>query len=76
MPYGTFSAWLTGTNAASLQRLSEFYELNPEKVPRYIYVPHDSEWDMTWLNSYLGSKGYSSVQTAAGYAFENEAAVW
>ena len=70
LPYGTFSAWLSGEKPNSIERLKDFYELNPAKKPRYIYVPNDSKWDMGWLITELMGFGYSYTQTSAGYAFE------
>ena len=70
LPYGTFSAWLSGEKPNSIQRLKDFYKLNPDKKPRYIFVPLDSKWDMGWLTNELMSWGYSYIQTNAGLAFE------
>ena len=67
-PYGTFSAWLSGEKPGSIDRLQSFYDINPDKVPQYIYVPEASKWDMNWLLGKLHSLGYTEERTAAGYA--------
>ena len=69
MPYGTYSAWLSGENKNSISRLEEFWSINPDKRPRYIYVPKNSKWDMAWLLPKLESMGYNSRTCRAGYAF-------
>lgn len=70
MPYGTYSAWLSGEKPNSINRLLDFYALNPDKKPRYIYVPDNSKWDMTWLIGYLQSRGFSDSKTPAGHMLE------
>ncbi len=69
-PYGTFSAWLSGEKPNSIQRLKDFYAINPDKTPEYIYVPSASKWDMPWLLNELGQLGYAANPTQAGYALE------
>ena len=69
-PYGTFSAWLSGEKPNSIKRLKSFYDINPDKKPRYIYVPKKSKWNMTWLLNELQLMGYSYTETSAGYALE------
>ncbi len=71
-PYGTFSAWLSGEKPNSLNRLKEFYKINPDKTPKYIYVPNDSKWDMGWLLAELNHMGYQYHTTNAGYALEKQ----
>ncbi len=71
-PYGTFSAWLSGEKPNSLKRLKEFYKINPDKTPKYIYVPNDSKWDMGWLLAELNHMGYQYHTTNAGYALEKQ----
>jgi hypothetical protein len=40
MPYATFSARIQSRYIrVEKQRLSKYYELHPEKTPKYIYVP-------------------------------------
>ncbi len=67
MPYGTFSAWLSGENANSINRLKDFYSINPDKKPKYIYVPKNSKWNINWLMSTLLDLGYTSTKSKAGY---------
>ena len=69
MPYGTYSAWLSGEKPNSINRLKEFYEINPDKKPVYIYVPNNSKWDMNWLLPELMSFGYTYEPKNAGYSF-------
>ncbi len=71
-PYGTYSAWLSGENEGSIERLETYYALNPEKIPTYIYIPKDSEWDLTNLEADAAEKGYSVNETEVGYMLEKE----
>ena len=70
MDYGTFSAWLAGENANALQRLDEFYTVNPDKKPKYIYVPIDSKWDIEQIKQQANAMGYIEKQTPFSYQFE------
>lgn len=66
-PYGTFSAWLSGERQSSLQRLDTFYSLNPEKQPKFVYIPKDSEWEIEPLLHDWQAKGYQLGETAQSY---------
>lgn len=57
-PYGTFSAWLSGENTTSLTRLQEFYSINPDKVPTYIYLPKGTDYDTVMITSEASRNGY------------------
>lgn len=45
MPYGTFSAWSGGESEHLKYRLQDYYQLQPEKTPDYIYLPSSSSWN-------------------------------
>lgn len=62
MPYGTFSAWMSGVDERTLERLEEYYEMNPGKTPRYICVPKESEFDVDTVVAAAREKGYSVVE--------------
>lgn len=36
--YATYSAWLSGVNTRTMERLDRYYELFPEKTPDGIYI--------------------------------------
>lgn len=36
-PYGTLSAWISGEKPSSIERLKQYYAVNPENSPKYIY---------------------------------------
>lgn len=67
MNYATFSAWISGENIASIERLKEFYAVNPDKVPNYIYIPKESKWEFASLYADAQEAGYIVNQTAVGY---------
>lgn len=68
MPYGTLSAYVTGENQNSLERLKTYYSVNTDKVPKYIYVPKDSEWNnIGEILSEAAQHGYALTETNAGY---------
>lgn len=70
LSYGTYSAWLSGENNLTLQRLREFYELNPDKIPKYIYIPKDSDWDIGAIIREAQQNGYTLTETAVSYQLE------
>lgn len=66
-PYGTFSAWLSGENANSLIRLQQFYSINPDKVPIYIYLPKISDYDTMAIIEKAVENGYSYAENNISY---------
>lgn len=69
-PYGTLSAWISGENPSSVERLKTYYSVNPEEIPKYIYIPKDSQWDFTNIYSDAYSYGYSFEENEIGYKLE------
>lgn len=65
-PYGTLSAWLPETEA-SLNRLNTYYDVNPDKVPKYIYIPKDSDWDAITIVNEAISHGYYLDENEVSY---------
>lgn len=72
-PYGTFSAW-TGNEQGenTLSRMRTYYEMNPDKTPKYIYIPKSAKWDFNTLLPELKSKGYSVTETNVSYQLEKK----
>lgn len=68
--YGTFSSWLSGENDNTLLRLNEYYELNPDKIPRYIYIPKNSDWNIAGIVTQASAKGYTVSETSMSYQLE------
>lgn len=64
--YGTLSAWLPETDS-TLIRLETYYSVNPEKVPVYIYIPKESDWNVTNIISVAQSKGYELEENNVSY---------
>ena len=71
-PYATFSAWIAGENPLSIERLKNYYLLNPDKKPIYIYIPKQSKWDLTKIHSEASIHGYSIEETDVGYKLEKK----
>lgn len=69
-PYGTLSAWISGENNSSVERLRTYYGVNPEEIPKYIYIPKDSEWDFTNIYSDASASGYSVEENEISYKLE------
>lgn len=44
-----YSAWLSGTNEYTLERLSQYYQMNPQKIPDVIFLERSSEIDPEWF---------------------------
>ncbi len=69
-PYGTLSAWITGEKQSSVDRLEDYYRVNPEKKPRYIYIPKNSQWDFSQIYNQAASKGYNVTENEISYKLE------
>lgn len=69
-PYATFSAWISGERESSIQRLQTYYALNPERKPTYIYIPKDSEWDLTNVYNQASAYGYSVIENDVSFKLE------
>lgn len=69
-PYGTLSAWISGENPSSIERLKTYYSVNPEEIPKYIYIPKDSEWDFTNIYNDVSASGYSVEENDISYKLE------
>lgn len=67
LPYGSFSAWITEENYATLSRLEQFYSVNPDKIPEYIYIPKDSEFGAARIARNAQSKGYAVIENDVSY---------
>lgn len=42
MPYASFSAWLSGLDEKTDERLALYYDMNPDNTPDHIYIPKTS----------------------------------
>lgn len=62
-PYATFSDWISGENDVTLDRLKEYFEINPNKTPKYIYIPKDTSWDMDRVLDEAKANGYEVNET-------------
>lgn len=69
-PYGTLSAWISGEKPSSVERLKTYYRVNYEEIPKYIYIPKDSEWDFTNIYNDAGANGYSVEENDISYKLE------
>ena len=69
-PYGTYSAWLAGENDNTLRRLKTFYQLNPDKIPRYIYLLKVSEFNAETVLKEARENGYVVTETDVAYHME------
>lgn len=69
-PYGTLSAWISGEKPSSVERLKTYYRVNYEEIPKYIYIPKESEWDFTNLYSDAQLSGYSVEENDISYKLE------
>ena len=65
--YGTYSAWLSGENQTSFERLKSYFEINPDKTPKYIFLPKSSGWDKNYVLHELRSMGYTVQETDSAY---------
>lgn len=69
-PYGTLSAWITGEKPQSIERLKQYYSVNPENKPKYIYIPKNSEWNFTDIYTQAEENGYTLEENDISYKLE------
>lgn len=69
-PYGTLSAWISGEKPSSVERLKTYYRVNYEEIPKYIYIPKETEWDFTNLYNDAQLSGYSVEENDISYKLE------
>ena len=69
-PYATLSAWISGERPSSIERLKTYYSINPEKKPTYIYIPKQSEWDLSDVYNQAYVYGYSVEENDISYKLE------
>lgn len=75
MPYATFSAWLSGLDEKTNNRLALYYEMNPGKLPDHIYIPKTSafgELNISPEQIYSDAEryGYKVDENEVSYKFE------
>lgn len=68
-PYGTLSAWMA-ENEPTFNRLLTYYEVNPEQKPKYVYIPKQSDWDLTQVYQKAAEYGYSVDENNVSYKLE------
>jgi len=66
MPYGTFSAWLSGLDDSTVERLELYYSVNPENIPKHIYIVKSNAFGPLFLQHDDVVKGAA----AYGYTLE------
>lgn len=65
MEYASFSAWIGVESQAALDRLEDYYRLNPAKVPDYIFLSKKCLFDdPAAILEAAQSKGYALTQSA------------
>lgn len=74
-PYSSFSAWLSGIDETTEQRLALYYEINPKKYPRYIYILKNTAFartniDAKQLYEDAEKHGFSVLENELSYKLE------
>ena len=73
MEYATFSGWISGENQAALDRLERYYQLNPDKVPDYIFLSKNSLFDdPDSILETAQSQGYALTESEFSYYLERK----
>lgn len=68
--YGTRSAWISGEDDNNIKRFATYFATNPEKKPRYVYIPKNSSWDLQNIYDEAHSAGYNVEENAISYKLE------
>ncbi len=53
-----------------LSRLDVYYAANPDKVPKYVYVPKTVKWDTNAITTNFRAKGYNVSETDNAFILE------
>ena len=74
-PYGSFSAWLSGLDESTVDRLELYYSVNPQKIPQYIYIVKSNNFGPLFLQHdeiVDGAKthGYSVEENDVSYKLQ------
>lgn len=69
-PYATYSAWLGGEDDETLEKLEKYYRMNPEKIPRYIYLLKSSTFDQEKVLKKAEENGYVVSESGIAYRME------
>ncbi len=64
---GAYSAWLGGINEHNYTRLLEYYEINPEKIPDYVFLDGYYPWCRENYQRFAQTFGYTVKETVCGY---------
>lgn len=65
-PYGSFSAWLSGLDSSTVERLELYYSINPEMKPEYIHIVKSNAFGPLYL------EGEAIAAGAAEHGYELE----
>lgn len=68
-PYGTLSTW-NPEIPNSIERLKQYYSINPDKKPKYIYILKKSKWNLSNIYSASASYGYTILENDISYKLE------
>ncbi len=71
-PYAGFSAWLSGLDSVTEQRLGLYYELNSAKYPQYVYILKDNAFAAPQLD---GARICAEAE-ANGFSVEENDVSW
>ena len=63
----SFSAWTSGINKASADKLAQYYYLNSQKVPAVIYCMKSDDFSEELVAQLTQSWGYTLKETQLGY---------
>ncbi len=72
--YATYSSWIGDENivgeSSIMARLNEYFSVNPDKEPKYIYLPKNTKWNTQAIMNEMAAKGYSIRENALSYKME------
>lgn len=70
--WSTYSTWLSGVNYSAINRLQQYYNLNPEKIPQYIYIEKEEagELDLSDIYNIADYYGYKISENEISYKLE------
>ncbi len=67
MNYGTYSSWIVGGMDVAISRLTQYYAINPDKIPKYVYIPASAQIDPSLVTATYWGSGMKVTATNSGY---------
>lgn len=70
---GAYSGWLSGYDDSTIARLNMFYDMYPDKLPNYIYIPENNQWNMDlFISEVIDKYGHTLISDNGAVIYRRE----